>query len=170
MPLRQPCMRIPWHAWWRYLLTELMETDLSCIIRSPQELTDEHCQFFIYQVLRGLKYIHSADVIHRDLVSFCLRLRCYWRLCSWWLCCYWCLCCDWCLCSWWLCMCCSWCLCMSCYCVLGVCVCVVIVLLVFVFVLFLVFVFAYCLRLCWFSVIVYYRRAGVACVTTRVVM
>jgi serine/threonine protein kinase len=25
------------------------------------------CQFFIYQILRGLKYIHSANVIHRDL-------------------------------------------------------------------------------------------------------
>jgi serine/threonine protein kinase len=25
-------------------------------------------QFFLYQLLRGLKYIHSANVIHRDLV------------------------------------------------------------------------------------------------------
>jgi hypothetical protein len=50
-----------------YLVSELMETDLACVIRSPQELTDEHCQFFIYQCLRGLKYIHSAKVIHRDL-------------------------------------------------------------------------------------------------------
>jgi serine/threonine protein kinase len=51
-----------------YMVTELMETDLACVIRSPQDLTDEHCQFFIYQVLRGLKYIHSANVVHRDLV------------------------------------------------------------------------------------------------------
>jgi len=50
-----------------YFVSDLMETDLACVIRSPQELTDEHCQFFIYQILRGLKYIHSADVMHRDL-------------------------------------------------------------------------------------------------------
>lgn len=53
--------------WNVYMVTPLMETDLACVIRSPQELTDEHVQFFIYQVLRGLKYIHSANVIHRDL-------------------------------------------------------------------------------------------------------
>lgn len=52
-----------------YMVSELMETDLACVIRSPQDLTDEHCQFFLYQVLRGLKYIHSSNVIHRDLVS-----------------------------------------------------------------------------------------------------
>ena len=50
-----------------YVVTELMETDLDCIIRSPQGLSFEHCQFFIYQILRGLKCIHSAGVIHRDL-------------------------------------------------------------------------------------------------------
>ena len=44
-----------------------METDLSSIIKSPQPLSDAHVQFFLYQILRGLKYIHSSNVIHRDL-------------------------------------------------------------------------------------------------------
>jgi len=30
-------------------------------------LTDAHFQSFIYQILCGLKYIHSANVLHRDL-------------------------------------------------------------------------------------------------------
>ncbi|EAR83980.2 MAP kinase (macronuclear) [Tetrahymena thermophila SB210] len=50
-----------------YCVSELMETDLQQIIKSDQQLTQDHCKFFIYQILRGLKYIHSANVIHRDL-------------------------------------------------------------------------------------------------------
>ena len=51
----------------RYLVQELMEADLHQIIRSQQPLTDAHYIFFIYQLCRGLKYIHSANVLHRDL-------------------------------------------------------------------------------------------------------
>ena len=36
-------------------------------IRSGQPLSDAHFQSFIYQTLCGLKYIHSASVLHRDL-------------------------------------------------------------------------------------------------------
>jgi serine/threonine protein kinase len=50
-----------------YLVLELMDTDLHYIIHSKQSLTDDHIQYFIYQILRGLKAIHSAKVLHRDL-------------------------------------------------------------------------------------------------------
>lgn len=50
-----------------YIVSDLMETDLQRIISSKQDLSDEHCQFFLWQALRGLKYVHSSSVIHRDL-------------------------------------------------------------------------------------------------------
>ncbi|KAL8498508.1 hypothetical protein ACS0TY_021731 [Phlomoides rotata] len=50
-----------------YIVYELMDTDLHRIIKSDQLLTDDHCQYFMYQLLRGLKYVHSANVLHRDL-------------------------------------------------------------------------------------------------------
>ncbi|KAK1387689.1 hypothetical protein POM88_015867 [Heracleum sosnowskyi] len=39
-------------------------------VSSPKHVfqqTPEHYQFFLYQLLRGLKYIHTANVFHRDL-------------------------------------------------------------------------------------------------------
>ena len=35
-----------------YVISELMETDLASILKSPQPLSDEHCQFFTYQAER----------------------------------------------------------------------------------------------------------------------
>ncbi|KAL2892182.1 Mitogen-activated protein kinase-like protein MMK2 [Bienertia sinuspersici] len=58
-----------------YMVHELMDTDLYQIIRSNQLLADDHCRYFIYQILRGLKYIHSANVLHRDLKPSYLLLN-----------------------------------------------------------------------------------------------
>ncbi|KAL2316802.1 hypothetical protein Fmac_030678 [Flemingia macrophylla] len=50
-----------------YVVFELMESDLHQVIKANDDLTKEHYQFFLYQLLRALKYIHSANVYHRDL-------------------------------------------------------------------------------------------------------
>ena len=95
-----------------YLVYEYMEADLNKIIRSQQPLSNTHWQFFIYQVsfhwlfyrshvdfsnfwlsldllhpeqiLRGLKYIHSANVLHRDLKpsNLLVNTNCDLKICD----------------------------------------------------------------------------------------
>uniref|UniRef100_A0A1I8ILC8 Protein kinase domain-containing protein n=1 Tax=Macrostomum lignano TaxID=282301 RepID=A0A1I8ILC8_9PLAT len=50
-----------------YLLCDLMQTDLHRIIVSPQPLSADHVKIFLYQLLRGLKFLHSANILHRDI-------------------------------------------------------------------------------------------------------
>lgn len=51
---------------YRYIVQTLMETDLYKLLRT-QQVGNDHICYFLYQILRGLKYIHSANVLHRDL-------------------------------------------------------------------------------------------------------
>ncbi|KAG9508992.1 Mitogen-activated protein kinase 3, partial [Fragariocoptes setiger] len=51
-----------------YIVQSLMDTDLHKLLRTKNcTLSPEHICFFTLQILRGLKYIHSANVLHRDL-------------------------------------------------------------------------------------------------------
>lgn len=43
-----------------YVVFELMESDLHQVIKANDDLTPQHYQFFMYQLLRGLKYIHTG--------------------------------------------------------------------------------------------------------------
>lgn len=49
------------------LVFEQMETNLFFLFTSDQSLTTRHVQYFLYQLLCGTAYMHSAGVVHRDI-------------------------------------------------------------------------------------------------------
>ncbi len=46
---------------------ELMDVDLHRAIYYGRPLSPEHIQFFLYQLLCGIKYIHSVGIVHRSV-------------------------------------------------------------------------------------------------------
>jgi len=66
-----------------YIVQDLMETDLFKLLKS-QKLSDDHTCYFTYQIMRGLKFIHSANVIHRDLKpsNLLLNTTCDLKICD----------------------------------------------------------------------------------------
>ncbi|XP_046325747.1 serine/threonine-protein kinase NLK-like isoform X2 [Haliotis cracherodii] len=67
-----------------YVVTELLQSDLHKIIVSPQPLTADHVKVFLYQILRGLKYLHSARVLHRDIKpgNLLVNSNCCLKICD----------------------------------------------------------------------------------------
>merc|ERR1711988_1642132 len=49
-----------------YLVFEYMETDLHAVIRA-NILEEVHKQYLMYQSFKALMYMHSAQLVHRDM-------------------------------------------------------------------------------------------------------
>lgn len=54
-----------------------METDLHAVIRA-NILEEVHKQYIMYQIFRSLKYMHSAQLLHRDIKVCCVANDCLW--------------------------------------------------------------------------------------------
>ncbi|KAG6612920.1 CMGC/MAPK protein kinase [Phytophthora cinnamomi] len=67
-----------------YIVTDLMETDLHRVINSPEALSSDHIAFITYQLLCGLRYVHSAHIIHRDVKpsNVLINRDCLVKLCD----------------------------------------------------------------------------------------
>lgn len=50
-----------------YCFQEYMDFDLGHVIYSTVQFSEFHVRSFMYQILCGTKYFHSAGIVHRDL-------------------------------------------------------------------------------------------------------
>ena len=55
----------------RYVITELMQSDLHKIIVSPQHLSTDHIKVFLYQILRGKNFHHFHFVFFNTCQTRC---------------------------------------------------------------------------------------------------
>ena len=66
-----------------HIVLPLMDTDLRKLLKS-RRISSEHIRCFLYQILRGLRYIHSANVIHFDMKpgNVLVNSDCYLKICD----------------------------------------------------------------------------------------
>eukprot|EP00635_Sarcinochrysidales_sp_CCMP3193_P004755 CAMPEP_0118889788 /NCGR_PEP_ID=MMETSP1166-20130328/545_1 /TAXON_ID=1104430 /ORGANISM="Chrysoreinhardia sp, Strain CCMP3193" /LENGTH=881 /DNA_ID=CAMNT_0006828383 /DNA_START=263 /DNA_END=2908 /DNA_ORIENTATION=+ len=67
-----------------YIVTELLQTDLHDVIYARRPLSRAHVQYFAYQMLRGLAYMHAKTVVHRDIKpgNILLNDQCQLKICD----------------------------------------------------------------------------------------
>ena len=50
-----------------YLVMDYLDADLHRVIQSKQTLSVEHLRYFMWQIFRGIQFMHAHGVLHRDL-------------------------------------------------------------------------------------------------------
>lgn len=67
-----------------FVVFELMPTDLSRLLRTDTVLSPAHVKYFMFQLLRGINFMHAARVFHRDLKpnNVLINSRCELRICD----------------------------------------------------------------------------------------
>ncbi|KAI0559617.1 Mitogen-activated protein kinase 14-1 MPK14-1 [Gracilaria domingensis] len=65
-----------------FVVLELMPTDLMRVLRSRIELSPDHIRWLVFQLIRGIFYIHTSRVFHRDLKpsNILINARCDLRI------------------------------------------------------------------------------------------
>lgn len=66
-----------------YLVLDSVETDLATTLKNTT-LQPVHKQYLTYQIFRALKYVHSANVVYRDMkpTNILLNAHCELKLCD----------------------------------------------------------------------------------------
>jgi len=67
-----------------YIVFGRMRTDLQRLIHSSTKLQPAHITYLGYQIFRALKYLHSVDVVHRDLTpsNILVSQQCQIKICD----------------------------------------------------------------------------------------
>lgn len=67
-----------------FVVFELMPTDLGRLLRSKTVLTEHHTKFFLFQLLRAVRFLHATRVFHRDLnpQNILVDADCQLRVCD----------------------------------------------------------------------------------------
>lgn len=62
-----------------------MDSDVTSVLKkASDQLSEDHFQYFLYQILTGLHFLHSANVVHRDLKTRNLLIdaNCNLKICD----------------------------------------------------------------------------------------